>query len=115
MKLTELEPRWIVLDGRKVGMLFRCPHCRETWLSCFFEKMPILNGGQWPNQVALFKTLVGEDEAHNVVPCKKDKAWNLAGADLSNLFDFSTLTVTPSLDASASGHWHGFITNGAAR
>ncbi len=26
--------------------------------------------------------------------------------------DFSTLTVHPSIDASASGNWHGFIVNG---
>lgn len=25
---------------------------------------------------------------------------------------FETLTLTPSIDASAHGHWHGFITNG---
>ena len=26
--------------------------------------------------------------------------------------NFETLTLTPSVDASAEGHWHGFITNG---
>jgi hypothetical protein len=26
--------------------------------------------------------------------------------------DFASLTVTPSLDGSAGGLWHGFITNG---
>ena len=25
---------------------------------------------------------------------------------------FETMTVTPSLDGSAAGNWHGFITNG---
>jgi hypothetical protein len=25
---------------------------------------------------------------------------------------FETLTLTPSVDCSAWGHWHGFITNG---
>lgn len=35
--------------------------------------------------------------------------WDLLGQD-----DFETLTLTPSIDASASGHWHGFITNGEA-
>ncbi len=28
---------------------------------------------------------------------------------------FETMTITPSIDASASGHWHGFITNGEIR
>lgn len=26
-----------------------------------------------------------------------------------------TLTLTPSVDASKHGHWHGFITNGEIR
>ena len=26
--------------------------------------------------------------------------------------DFNTLTVTPSIDASASGNWYGFISEG---
>ncbi len=25
MKLTDLEPRWIEHDGRRVGFVFRCP------------------------------------------------------------------------------------------
>jgi hypothetical protein len=25
---------------------------------------------------------------------------------------FEDLTLTPSIDVSAAGHWHGFITNG---
>ena len=25
---------------------------------------------------------------------------------------FDTMTLTPSIDTSAAGHWHGFITNG---
>lgn len=33
--------------------------------------------------------------------------WNLQGQE-----DFETLTLTPSIDASASGHWHGYIRNG---
>ncbi len=37
---------------------------------------------------------------------KEDCAWTAA----SN--DFDVMTVAPSIDASASGHWHGNITNG---
>ena len=36
----------------------------------------------------------------------KDHIWTLIGSD-----DFSTMTLTPSLDAGPR-HWHGFITNG---
>lgn len=28
---------------------------------------------------------------------------------------FEAMTLMPSVDASASGHWHGFITNGEIR
>jgi hypothetical protein len=27
--------------------------------------------------------------------------------------DFEKISLSPSVDASASGHWHGFVTNGA--
>jgi hypothetical protein len=43
------------------------------------------------------------------VPCRDDMAWVISSQD------FATMSVTPSLDASASGHWHGFITNGEIR
>lgn len=32
--------------------------------------------------------------------------WTAIGEDLDNV------TITPSIDASKAGHWHGFITNG---
>ena len=50
-----------------------------------------------------------EGAYHDVVDCRPDIAW----ARTSD--DFSTMSVTPSIDASASGHWHGFITNGEIR
>jgi len=47
--------------------------------------------------------LVGEP----IVGIKDDYSWNFEAGG-----DFNTLTVTPSIDASASGNWHGHITNG---
>lgn len=43
------------------------------------------------------------------VPSKTDFAWGRTGDD------FETLSITPSIDASAAKHWHGFITNGEIR
>jgi hypothetical protein len=43
----------------------------------------------------------------NWVPANRNCAWTL-----SNTQDFSKLTVKPSLDASVSGNWHGWITEG---
>lgn len=111
MNLIDLDPRWLELDGRKVGMIMRCPHCaaqdRKQWLSCFFEPMAVLNGGEWPNQYALFeKAIDKEDNINEVVPCNKHSKW-MRSSD-----DFASMSIMPSIDASAAGHWHGFIRNG---
>jgi hypothetical protein len=79
-----------------------CPHCQQVWLSVKNSMMSI------HEQIDLFEKVMGDwKEAKNiVVPDKQDVAWVISGRD------FETMTVTPSLDASASGHWHGFITAG---
>ena len=56
-------------------------------------------------------------ENWNVVPSKPEATWSIPGSvpiDTKAAF-ITDLTVTPSIDASASGHWHGFITNGEIR
>lgn len=97
MKLTDLQPRWIY--KRKV-FAFLCPHCRKAWLTCKRVEM------SRREQRELVEREFGEREAPNVVGCKPSVAWKF-----SNL-DFATMTITPSLDASASGHWHGHISAG---
>lgn len=57
----------------------------------------------------------GDDEAremgrHGVQGCKQGTHWAIAGGIENAAFE--TLTVTPSLDGSPGGNWHGFITNG---
>lgn len=93
MKLTDLNPRWYVYQpgGPRIGLTFDCPHCNFTRLGVAFHH----KGHE------LF-----ED---NVVHVKHptEYVWNLDSKE-----DFATLTLTPSIDASKSGHWHGFITNG---
>ena len=46
----------------------------------------------------------------NTQGCKQNCLWVVAGG--IEHADFSTLSVTPSLDGSQGGLWHGFITNG---
>jgi hypothetical protein len=42
----------------------------------------------------------------SVIPFRPGTIWQIMG-------DFSTdMTITPSVDASNAGHWHGHITNG---
>jgi len=43
---------------------------------------------------------------YGVVLTKEECAWTMSSQD------FLTMSITPSIDASASGHWHGYITNG---
>ncbi|MGH9524207.1 MAG: DUF6527 family protein [Terriglobales bacterium] len=40
------------------------------------------------------------------MPTKDGFAWTIDSRD------FASMTVQPSIDASASGHWHGHIKNG---
>lgn len=101
MRLLDLSPDWLVYEGRRVAMIFRCPHCLDDkerwWLTCFFEASGTLP--QWFGEDAK------EDEIVNL--CRADQQW----ARTSD--DFASMSITPSIDASHSGHWHGFITNGA--
>lgn len=103
MKLTELEPVWIPLGGASRthgGFTFKCPCCRKVWLICKLiyadldEQEMVMEGrGVTPP---------------NFVPAREHEIWNIEG-------DFPDLNVSPSIDASASGHWHGRIENGVCR
>ncbi|HEY6965865.1 MAG TPA: hypothetical protein VI229_00225 [Burkholderiales bacterium] len=116
MKLIELQPQWLERDGVRVGIMFKCPHCRSDWLTCFRVAMPI-----WGGEVAaprLYSGQMGyvrdalnainlqEVRENSVVPCNPSIAWKFEGTT------FDDLTISPSLDCSASGHWHGFIRGG---
>jgi hypothetical protein len=96
MKLTELEPRWI----HENLFIFKCPHCMKDFLSC---KNTVMTCSE---QYDIFEAALGSKWNMAVVPCEKDRAWNISSRD------FATMTVTPSLDASSSGHAHISITNG---
>ena len=93
MKLTDLKPKWIVFEGRVgMGVTFDCPcpRCSAAVDPCVPRRLyahftPTLDGGP-PEQDLL--------------------VWQRTGGT------FETLTLTPSIDASRDGHWHGFITNG---
>lgn len=100
MKLTELDPRWLIKDGRRIGFTFTSPTKVEWRQSCFVESFPTQE--QWK--------LFDAQGFENTQGCKQSCRWQIAGGIESA--DFATITVTPSLDGSAGGLWHGFITNG---
>lgn len=111
--------------------MFLCPHCaqeqQKTWLTCFFRpiaELPLVPEdhplewlrGRGAHRLMFYEALrdLGhpdpeEGSYHDVVSCKKSIAWGRTGDDLCSI------SITPSIDASASGHWHGFVTNGEIR
>jgi hypothetical protein len=68
-------------------------------------------------QRQLFEREFGEGWNKVVVPTEPGEAWHITGRRPlePNRAFMDDATVTPSLDAGASGHWHGFITNGEIR
>ncbi len=96
MRLVDLAPRWFILEegGPIVGVSFECPHCHQTRLGILFHRA----AASLVSQVAYLASH-GNDPARQV--------WELKGSQ-----DFGRLTLSPSIDASAVGHWHGFITDG---
>lgn len=97
MKLTDLEPRQIVdadivIGGQSVhdadrtgmGISFLCPCCRRVRLGVFYAN-PI--DGKPPSDNGLLWQRTGE-------------TWE-------------TLSLSPSINAEASGHWHGNIQGGS--
>lgn len=113
MKLTELEPQWMEHDGRRIGFVFISP-CQRTRedgsnsptpyrLTCMAEPTKMVV------QREVAERMFGDDD-YTIVPCKQEIGWSVAGGIEHATFE--SLSVTPSIDGSASGHWHGFITNG---
>lgn len=110
MRLVDLEPLWLLKDGRRVGFVFRCPTRPTRWQSCFYEAPP--RQEQWRLFAeALYAGTLGEEEAadtvaaHNVQGCTPGTHWTIEG-------EFENLSCAPSLDGSKGGNWHGYITNG---
>jgi hypothetical protein len=115
LRLAELNPRWFAEEGRHgQGVLFDCPSCRlgrcagkPCRLAVAFA--PPLDGGTpFPikKMETLFEALKDPDGEWpgNVVP--PGVVWGRTGDT------FEALTLSPSVDASAAGHWHGFVQNG---
>lgn len=114
MRLVDLDPRWLIHEGNRVGFVFKCPVPNKpranglpdptVWYqSCFVQKLP--SKVQWD----LFDSIFGE-ESYCTQACNPECAWTVIGGIANATFE--TMTVTPSLDGSAGGLWHGYIRNG---
>ncbi len=94
MRLLDLEPRGFAVDGFRCGFSFECPCCLGT--------------GRGSRLAVVVHHKGHEFEEDRLIKAKlpNEHIWTIDGDD------FATLSVTPSIDASAHGHWHGFITQG---
>lgn len=107
MHLVDLKPRWL---GDRQGIAFLCPHCRKIWLTVYFAATPKKEQFRLCREAGICR--LDEDGwpegADDLVPCRPDFAWRITGGST-----FEDLSIMPSLNASASGNWHGHVTNGA--
>lgn len=95
MRLTDLEPRWYAREGgKRQGLTFRCPHCVDS-------------GQRLAVAVHLDGTNMDPNPENPQQWGAGERVWTFAGGQ-----GFDDLSITPSVDASAGGHWHGCITNG---
>lgn len=131
MRLLDLDPVWLMFEGRRVGFIFRCPlpSRSDQWQSCFVEKFYLFKNrageylkgpdGKWldsapDSQCSIITTCVPllrePGNSCNWQSCNPEHQWTVEGG-IANA-SFETISVTPSLDGSAGGNWHGYVTNG---
>jgi Family of unknown function (DUF6527) len=106
MKLIELEPHWWGDGSRRLGVTFLCPHCRTIRLGIAFANPP---DGGLPSPVVtttMPHCIRDHVHVHRSFDVPPGALWQRTGET------FDTLSLAPSVDASKSGHWHGFVTNG---
>lgn len=105
MKLLDLNPRAVLWGDdstrRGMGLSFDCPGCRKV-------RIVIPYANPQDGRAAALPTSIPE----NASPELKERVrqqnlrWQRTGDSFENL------SLTPSIDASQSGHWHGFVTSG---
>jgi hypothetical protein len=105
-RLVDLFAEWIIRNGRQVGVKFACPSCPQVegavTLCVLFENPP--DGGlPWPDDDAICgnNPVLVEGVRHVL-------RWARTGETLE------MLTLSPSVDCSACGHWHGIVAQGEA-
>ena len=105
MKLTELDPRWLIEGDQRVGFLFRSPSDQLWYQCCMFAPTPRAK------QIKLLSLALEDLQARGRVQLSRpDFGW--ACRPDPALADFASLTLHPSVDGSAGGLWHGWIRNG---
>lgn len=102
MKLHDLDPQWVVKDGKRVAFTFRSPTDARWRQLCKVVVASTREQWGWLG--------IGSDECRTTQTAKESFSWTIAGG-IENA-SFEAMTVTPSIDGSAGGLWHGFIRGG---
>lgn len=115
MRLIDLQPRFFDVPGvggAKDGATFLCPcgPCaadpgKQVRLAVQFAN-PI---GSEPRPAMTQKEKIYHVHALGSFDVPPGFLWQRTGEE------FESMSFSPSVDASAAGHWHGFVTNGDVR
>jgi hypothetical protein len=116
LKLTDLKPRWYSTPGvpGSQGFTFECPHCRTLPRGSRMVRLAVAFanaiGGPAvelsPSKInAAIYGPVGSDKPGDPV-ILPGVLWTRVGET------FESLSLSPSVNCSGSGHWHGTISLG---
>jgi Family of unknown function (DUF6527) len=104
-RLTDLDPHWWGESGRVLGLSFLCPHCRTCRLGIAFAN-PVDGGLPSPIVADVMPASLKDHlHTHRTFDVPPGYLWQRTGDT------FEQLTLSPSIDASKAGHWHGVVTN----
>ena len=91
IRLVDLAPEWIVVDGRQVGITLDCPCCQSFPLHLLFAHPP--DGGP------------AQRQDHRLAGDHGGLRFNHTGST------FEDLTIHEVILSSKAHHWAGHITN----
>ena len=96
MKLVDLDPRfYLAADGlTPIGITFDCPHCLGS-------------GQRLAIAIRMDGTNFDPDPDNDQQFPANEHVWTVVSGG-----GFPDLSLSPSIDASSAGHWHGYITAG---
>lgn len=104
MRLVDLNPRWVSAGPRRrgVGVCFDCPGA-----CCADKPLSELHPGDKPEDQTKERACVFfSNPVDGGPPVGDGPHWERTGDA------FEDLTLSPSVDGSSHGHWHGWIRGG---
>jgi uncharacterized protein DUF6527 len=127
VRLGALDPKWWAAPGRHgQGIVFLCPHCRRCYLCVAFAN-PLDGGAPWDIGTETHRPISRLWDIIYGPRADERGDWGTAGSGVLPVGTevvppgylwtrtgdtFEMLTLSPSVDASKAGCWHGFVTNG---